>query len=526
MPLRCAILCLRLQWASQGGRQRGVGAVPVLQKVKKMFDFDVRPAIVVGLALHWSWIWILFWSSSFYPVFESAGLQHGGALLVDPLWFFSLLSNFATPIVLFFLGKRLGSVGWRVPLMVAAAVLTSLGTFMVAYPDALFAPGARFAGYVAGAVLTGAGSAIEFVLWGELLAILGMRQTVVYGAAATIVGGLFYMVSIFFAPSVVQFAVALFPLLEMGLFWFQRDVVLRYRAGTSQLAREEPGSVGKPARVKYRKDLIGLIVISMFFATSYGVMKGMFVFAGADLLALRDIINIVALVLGALTILLTMSVFKMDFNHLTYQVALPLMAMGFVCVALPGSFEVLGFFFHQLGYEYFYIILWALWPALARKNKHVPAMKFCAAGIASIQAGQLVGSTIGASLMEAAASRYEVAMISVVAVFVILLVALFAFGNSLSQVGWGVLRPWGDVVAPESKFRKVCDAIASTRGLSPREAEVFHLLAKGRNCEYISTQLVVTEATTKTHIRKVYRKLGVHSQQALLDIIEYERKNM
>ena len=62
--------------------------------------------------------------------------------------------------------------------------------------------------------------------------------------------------------------------------------------------------------------------------------------------------------------------------------------------------------------------------------------------------------------------------------------------------------------------------------LSPREAEVFHLLAKGRNCEYISTQLVVTEATTKTHIRKVYRKLGVHSQQALLDIIEYERKNM
>ena len=133
----------------------------------------------------------------------------------------------------------------------------------MAYPDALFAPGARFAGYVAGAVLTGAGSAIEFVLWGELLAILGMRQTVVYGVAATIVGGLFYMVSIFFAPSVVQFAVALFPLLEMGLFWFQRDVVLRYRAGTSQLAREEPGSVGKPARVKYRKDLIGLIVISI-----------------------------------------------------------------------------------------------------------------------------------------------------------------------------------------------------------------------------------------------------------------------
>lgn len=500
--------------------------MPVLQKVKKMFDFDVRPAIVVGLALHWSWIWILFWSSSFYPVFQTVGLHQSEVLLVDTLWFFSLLSNFATPIVLFFLAKRLGSIGWRLPLLAVAAVLTSCGTFMVAFPDLLFAPEARYAGYLAGALFTGAGSGIEFVLWGELLTILGMRQTVVYGVAATIVGGVLYMVAIYFAPHAVRFAVALFPVAEMALFWRQRDVVLRYRSGNSQLSRESSEPDSGAARRKYRKDLFGLIVISLFFATSYGVMKGMFAFAGADLLAVRDVINIVALVLGALTILLTMSVFKMDFNHLTYQVALPLMAMGFVCLALPGSFEVPGFFFHQLGYQYFYIILWALWPALARTNKHVPAMKFCAAGIASIQLGQLIGSLAGAELLKMSATPYEVAVISVVAVFVILLAALFAFGNSLSQVGWGVLRPWGDVVAPVSKFHRACDAIASAQGLSPRETEVFHLLAKGRNCEYISTQLVVTEATAKSHIRKVYRKLGVHSQQALLDIIEFERKNL
>ncbi|BAK44986.1 helix-turn-helix transcriptional regulator [Eggerthella sp. YY7918] len=497
----------------------------VIDKVKKMFDFDVRPAIVVGLALHWSWIWILFWSSSFYPAFESSGLQQSEALLVDTLWFFSLLANALGLIALFFMGKRLGSLGSRLPFLVVAAVLTTFGSFIVAYPYLLFSPEVRYAGYIVGALLTGAGSAIEFVLWGELLTILGMRQTVVYGVAATIVGGVLYMVTIFFTPFVVRFIAALFPLVEMALFWRQRDIVMRYRAGrVLPVADDAPAAA--PSRHTYHKDLFALVVVSLFFATSYGTMKGMFVFGSADLLALRDIINIVALALGAVTILLTMSVFKMDFNHLTYQVALPLMAMGFVCVALPGSFELLGFFFHQLGYQYFYIILWALWPALARNNKQIPAVQFCAAGIASIQTGQLLGSVLGSQLMKAADGRYEIAMISVVAVFIILLVALFAFGNSQSQSGWGVLRPWGEGEVPVSKFYRACEGIAVAQGLSARETEVFHLLSKGRNCEYISKQLVITEATTKTHIQKIYRKLGVHSQQALLDLIEFERKNL
>ena len=58
--------------------------------------------------------------------------------------------------------------------------------------------------------------------------------------------------------------------------------------------------------------------------------------------------------------------------------------------------------------------------------------------------------------------------------------------------------------------------------LTPREAEVFYLLAKGRNAEYIGKQLVVSSATVKSHIYHIYRKLGINSQQRLMTIVDDE----
>lgn len=66
----------------------------------------------------------------------------------------------------------------------------------------------------------------------------------------------------------------------------------------------------------------------------------------------------------------------------------------------------------------------------------------------------------------------------------------------------------------------VCDALASEHGLTPREAEVLVLLARGRTAAHISETLSVSLPTARTHIQHIYRKLGVGSQQALLDVIE------
>lgn len=77
-------------------------------------------------------------------------------------------------------------------------------------------------------------------------------------------------------------------------------------------------------------------------------------------------------------------------------------------------------------------------------------------------------------------------------------------------------------VAPRhgASWKAKVNSVAQAYALSPRQKEVLLLLARGRNASYIMNELCVSNATVKSHIYSVYRKLGVHTQQELIDLIE------
>ena len=64
------------------------------------------------------------------------------------------------------------------------------------------------------------------------------------------------------------------------------------------------------------------------------------------------------------------------------------------------------------------------------------------------------------------------------------------------------------------------DALARQHGLTPREREVLELIARGRNRQYVAEKLVISEGTAKTHIKRIYAKLGIHSREELLDLVQ------
>lgn len=84
------------------------------------------------------------------------------------------------------------------------------------------------------------------------------------------------------------------------------------------------------------------------------------------------------------------------------------------------------------------------------------------------------------------------------------------------------LRPAGSE-RHESPWRSACKEIAKWYQLSPRETEIFMLVAKGRNADYIQQSLTISTHTAKTHIANIYHKLDVHSMQELLDLVEKYR---
>ena len=62
-------------------------------------------------------------------------------------------------------------------------------------------------------------------------------------------------------------------------------------------------------------------------------------------------------------------------------------------------------------------------------------------------------------------------------------------------------------------------AIAQELDLSPREAEITFLLCCGQGAKAISDQICISESTVYAHMKRVYRKLGLHSKQELVDLV-------
>lgn len=65
-----------------------------------------------------------------------------------------------------------------------------------------------------------------------------------------------------------------------------------------------------------------------------------------------------------------------------------------------------------------------------------------------------------------------------------------------------------------------CAQLAREWGLTKREQEIFVMLARGRNGAYIQEHFTLSRNTVKSHIKHIYSKLGVHSHQELIDLVE------
>lgn len=89
----------------------------------------------------------------------------------------------------------------------------------------------------------------------------------------------------------------------------------------------------------------------------------------------------------------------------------------------------------------------------------------------------------------------------------IIVVCYFLFQNTWVEEPRYVIEP--KEVAAED--------LARSKGLSKREIEVVLLLLEGRSLRYIQEQLYISEGTARTHTKRIYAKLDVHSKQELID---------
>ena len=95
--------------------------------------------------------------------------------------------------------------------------------------------------------------------------------------------------------------------------------------------------------------------------------------------------------------------------------------------------------------------------------------------------------------------------------------------SSERSMDGGAATPRHDAQQPSNGFDQLpytCHLIAVEYDLTRREEEILQLLVRGRTASRIAETLCITTATTRTHLRNIYAKLGVHSQQDILDMYE------
>lgn len=425
-----------------------------------------NPSICASLALYWFWQIALFQSPAATPwtaPFNAPQLSH-------PTLLATLAISYA---VLWALHRRTSKVARRSWYLPAISTIMLCGTAVAIIPlrqNALPLPHAP----IAASCLVGA------ICGTMLLSLCNMLPTAASDALLTV------------SPAI---ACALLATAQRG---FRKD---RYY------------SHGLNSRPKFPPRYA---VTSLVQGLAFGLMANTVSSVSRQGLIALPVLYSIAFLVGAALLALTAILLKLDFNHLLYKVGHPLMAIGFLllCCA-PGNAAICGFIF-TTGYCYTYIIMTCL-------NAHFSHDLGCSPGwIVALStffliAGQIAAMFLFDSIVWLTSADAPTTEIATIMAFALPMCSLVFLDEKNSSSGWGAICPGQDDTDKRSSIAK---KLSSDFALTPREIDVALILAKGRSKERAAEELHLARETVKTHAANIYRKLAIHSQQELIDLIE------
>lgn len=464
-----------------------------IQPSSRPEDEILRPLAFLGIGLYWAWVYMSFFSTTLFP---HAGNPTG---LVNKSLTLSLMAAMLMILMWMLIASRTPPKSEN-GIVFVAAIVASVGTALTA------AGTGQSALFIAGSIMTGLGTGTLLVQWGRLYGSIDARR-----AGTRISLSLFLSILICLAvvglPSDLAIGtVVVLPMISMATLLFAKKGLL-----PSPSAPTGTSLLHFPWKLA-----LGLSVCG----AAFGFVMGL-TFLTPSTIRVAGNAVLVANGAVALTIMIVMAFMAKELNYrLAYRVVLPLMGLGFLLLPLFGAAQrPLAFALARGGYTFFDVLIWIQLSAIAFETRTSVLRIFCGFRLA-LDTGVLVGVIAGLLLAQTILPFLTV--VSIVIVFLLIVILTLVLSETNVERAWGLLNKSD----PEaiSRWTIACDALASAHHLSPREAEVMVLIAKGRSAPRIADELGVSTGTVQTHSKNLYRKLGIHSRQSLLILIEEERQ--
>ena len=378
---------------------------------------------------------------------------------------------------------------------------------------------------VLGAVGTGGSCGTFQIAWGSVYARAGSRfagQTVALSIVlGVVVDALVMGLDARFAAA---FTAAL-PLVSaaLALFLFRE---------TTQPPQETPVGRATSAEELFgsHRTLAGLplslLVAFGLFGLSFGYYQHSAVFLPANVAAYTSDALIAARGVTALVICLLLRFFPRR-AYTIFKLGTLVGIAGFIAAPIFSLVETEGIAASAViavGYTTFDIATWALMAELVRTTG-TPSARLIGCGRFVIHLGEAIAVAGCSALASLPAAREALA--STVGYGCVVAEMLLLADNSalwlLMKADRSEARadasgaPIPDAVPSTGQMPGDIAQIAATHMLTERESEVLALLLAGHGRARVAQALGISENTLGTHIQQLYRKVGVHSRQELLD---------
>ena len=168
-------------------------------------------------------------------------------------------------------------------------------------------------------------------------------------------------------------------------------------------------------------------------------------------------------------------------------------------------------------YFLLYMLVWSVFIRMAAEHRLSVMSTFAPSmGIASV--GCLLGTLFGSLLMsEVSVGLRGLELLSLACGGLTMVSFAFLLNDDVVS---GLTNSNLDRPSAPRRFELRCREVAERYALSAREPEVMTLAAKGRTTQRIQEALGISTGTVNTHLAHVYKKLGVHDRQEMLDLID------
>ena len=420
----------------------------------------------------------------------------------------TLFANVATLTMIVFLSGTLSTIVGSRGAMALAGILLTAGSVGIAFAAAA----GNVAAFVAGSCLGGAAIGFLKIAWGEMFSRMSLRAGLVdMGLSLVSSTGLFLVLLALPEPAAAVSQAAVLLVCALPCSWLAW-------LGTRRLG-DAPTPPPPPGAAHAIAFSWTLLILPALVGLTFGLMSGVLDLGTPQEAAFARVGMAGAELLAGLVLLLASARLSARFGaSQIYAVGLVATVAGVALASVQAVPTWLAATVNELGFAVFYFFMVVFWGDLARRVDR-PVVRTYALGYLVFQASQIPGMLIGSGLQATApSSQAPAALLFMAVVLAFFVTVLLVFNDPRSA-----LRQWlavGEPAETTDAIPEVCAGIASHHALTPREREVLSLLARGRTAAYIGRSLGIAPDTAKTHIRSIYRKMDIHTQQELIDLIE------